>query len=383
MRLGVASICPHIYFDGRWWSYEPFVLEMNIWTDIFDELVIVAPLDEAPPPAFWSPYRKSEKISVIPYRRFRGKGLQQEKTSVFEIPRMISAIVSAAKVTDAFHVRSPGSIGLLSSLIIPLFTQRMCAKYAGQWNGYPGESWKVRLQRAILRSKWWRGPVTVYGQWPDQPSHIVPFFTSVLDGAQMDLARKSAHEKRPGKPIRILFVGRLTESKNVNVLLRAIFKLKNEGIDFRCTIVGDGPERENLKAHISACGLDLCTTLTGALDFDKVINQYEQADVLVLASETEGWPKVIAEGMAFGLVCVGSNRGIVPWMLGEGRGYLVEPGDVDSLANTLKRIASSPHEYMEMSSKAAVWAQQYSTEGLKKALQELLAKSWGKEGQSE
>ena len=36
MRLGVATICPHIYFEGRWWSYEPLVLELNVWNELFD-----------------------------------------------------------------------------------------------------------------------------------------------------------------------------------------------------------------------------------------------------------------------------------------------------------------------------------------------------------
>ncbi len=50
MKLGVATICAHIYHQGQWWSYEPFVLEMNLWADLFDGLVLAAPLDSGPPP---------------------------------------------------------------------------------------------------------------------------------------------------------------------------------------------------------------------------------------------------------------------------------------------------------------------------------------------
>ena len=71
------------------------------------------------------------------------------------------------------------------------------AKYAGQWSGFPGEPWSVRLQRWLLGSRWWRGIVTVYGQWPNQPKHVVPFFTSVMTPQQIDRARQIASSKRP------------------------------------------------------------------------------------------------------------------------------------------------------------------------------------------
>ena len=92
MKLAIATICPHIFFEDRWWSYEPFVLEMNIWSQLFDELILVGPVEQGPPPAFWSPYQRSEAVSVISYRKDKGRGLQQERTSAWEIPAMISAI---------------------------------------------------------------------------------------------------------------------------------------------------------------------------------------------------------------------------------------------------------------------------------------------------
>ena len=79
-----------------------------------------------------------------------------------------------------------------------------------------------------------------------------------------------------------------------------------------------------------------------AVEFDRVLDHYTQADVLVLTSETEGWPKVIAEGMAFGLVCIGSARGLVPQMLEHGRGIVIDPHDVKTLAGTIRQIAEAP-----------------------------------------
>jgi glycosyltransferase involved in cell wall biosynthesis len=99
--------------------------------------------------------------------------------------------------------------------------------------------------------------------------------------------------------------------------------------------------------------------------------------VLVLASETEGWPKAIAEGMAFGLICIGSDRGFVPEMLGEGRGIALCPGDEAALTGALRQIASSPASYEAMRVRAAAWAQKYTLEGLRDSLRDLLTERWG------
>jgi glycosyltransferase involved in cell wall biosynthesis len=107
-----------------------------------------------------------------------------------------------------------------------------------------------------------------------------------------------------------------------------------------------------------------------------VLDQYERADVIVLASQTEGWPKALAEGMTFGLVCIGSNRGLIPHMLEDGRGITVPPGDAKSLADALQRVIDAPDNFQLMRERAAGWAQAYSLEGLRHAVRALLMAHW-------
>jgi glycosyltransferase involved in cell wall biosynthesis len=382
VKLAVTTICPHVFHEGRWWSYEPFVLEMNVWAELFERLIVVAPVEHGPPPGMWAPYLAPERIEVIPYRRDRGRGLEQDRTSPLELPRMAAAVVRAARRADAFHVRCPGSIGLVSAVLAPLLRRRRIAKYAGQWMDYEGEARTVRLQKRILRSRWWGAPVTVYGAWPDQPEHVLPFFSSVLGGEQMQravdrMARMTERER--SSPPRILFVGRLAPAKNVDVLIDALAELHREGIDLPCTVVGDGPELGALReraAAANAAGLDGLIDFAGGLPFDRVLDLYETHDVLVLVSESEGWPKAIAEAMAFGLVCIGSDRGLMPQMLGEGRGIVVPARDAGALGAALRRIAADPEAARAMRERAAPWAQRYSLDGLRDGLREITARWW-------
>jgi glycosyltransferase involved in cell wall biosynthesis len=175
----------------------------------------------------------------------------------------------------------------------------------------------------------------------------------------------------------VLFVGRLSTAKNVHVLVDAIQAVTAGGQRVACTIVGEGPERSALEQRATDNGVADCVALAGGMSFDGVLDYYERADVLVLASETEGWPKAIAEAMAFGVVCIGSNRGLVTWMLGDGRGIVVPPGEAAPLAAALTDICLRPAEYDLMRARAAAWAQQHSLDSFKDALGHVLTTRWG------
>jgi glycosyltransferase involved in cell wall biosynthesis len=374
-KLLVVSHVVHYERGGQIYAYGPYAREIDIWADLFPRLAIAAPVRSEDPPGDCIPFTCCN-IELIPQRETGGTSVSAKTRQILAVPSLLFGLGRAMASADAIHVRCPGNLGLLGVILAPLFSRYLVAKYASQWTG-PAETWTVSLQRVLLRSQWWRGPVTVYGDWPNQPAHVVPFFTSILDGVQLTRARAAAASTRPDGPLRVLYVGRLSRSKNVHVLVAALTKLREEGVKFRAEIVGDGQERAALGTQIEREGLAEQIRLVGPVGFEDVLAFYENADVLVLASETEGWPKAIAEGMAFGLVCIGSDRGFVPQMLGEGRGICVAPGDASALAAALRGVAAAPEAYDPMRRAATGWACRYSLEGLQDSLRELFRTHWG------
>lgn len=374
-RLVIVSHVIHHISGGQLFAYGPYAREIDIWADLFTEVVIAAPCRREAPAGDCLPFTRSN-VSLYPQWETGGDTFTAKAAQLLALPAHVWNLSRALLRADAIHVRCPGNLGLVGVILAPLFSRRLIAKYAGQWNDYQGEPWTWRLQKKILRSAWWRGLVTVYGRWPNQPAKVVPFFTSILTADQIERARAAVTGKTSGRPLRVLYVGRLSADKNVSVLLAALAELKQQGVSMQCEIVGEGPERQSLEERTEVLGLRDCVDFTGGVEFAQVLDSYEHADVLVLASRTEGWPKAISEGMAFGLVCIGSNCGLVPEMLGEGRGVIVPPGDVDALTAALKRISVSPEDYEAMRVSAAAWAQKYSLEGLREALRDLLAARW-------
>ncbi len=378
--LAVISAAPHFRWEGRFWSHEPYVREIDLWAELFDRIVIVGPLEDECPTPDAVPFG-ALNISVRGVPPTGGDGLRAKITQLALLPLLVSRIVVAMARADAVHVRCPGNVGLLGVVFAPLCTRRMVAKYAGQWASFPGEKWTVRLQRTLLASCWWRGPVTVYGEWPNQPAHVVPFFTSILYRHQ--IPDHPVPRRRRAGALSVLFVGRLSGPKNVATLLRALAQVRGTGMDATLTIVGDGAERQNLEELAAELSIIDSVEFAGALRVDEVLAHYREGDTLVLASESEGWPKAIAEAMAFGLVCIGSDRGIVPQMLDAGRGVVVPPRDVSALAAALQRVADDPVTADEIGRRARTWGQRYSLEDLRDALAALLTAWWQTEISSE
>ena len=374
-RLLIVSHVVHYRWQGQLFAYGPYAREIDIWADLFPQVVIAAPCRQETPPGECIAIDRAN-VKIAPQWELGGDSAWEKIGQLLMLPCLTWGLCRALWRADAIHLRCPGNIGLLGAILAPLFSRKLIAKYAGQWGSFPGETLAARWQRAILASRWWRGPVTVYGNWPHQPPHIIPFFTSLLTHEYILRAKQAADGKQFAIPLRVLFVGRLTTAKNVDVLLSALSELARAGVELTCQIIGDGPERKNLEALAANLHLADRVEFAGGMDHQLVLDRYERADVLVLVSETEGWPKAITEAMAFGLICIGGDRGLVPEMLGEGRGFVVPPRDVAALVAALRQIAATPNSNQDMSARAAAWAQRYSLDGLKTALQDLLAAQW-------
>jgi glycosyltransferase involved in cell wall biosynthesis len=375
-RLLVVSHVVHYQWDGQLFSYGPYAREIDIWADLFPTVRIASPLRRECPPKDCLPFTRSN-ISMVPQLETGGDNLWAKLLQLLVVPLHLLKLSLAMIQADVVHVRCPGNLGLLGVILAPLLCSRHVAKYAGQWNGYEHEPFSVVLQRRILMSWWWRrGLVTVYGEWPKQPRQVIPFFTSMMTKDQVDQSKEAAASKKLELPLQVVFSGRLVPLKAVDLVLRALAKVGRNNVPFTFTVVGGGPEQPRLEQLARELGIQDRVQFVGAIPFSEVMSWYNRAHILVLASNhSEGWPKVVAEAMCHGLVCVGSSHGLLPWMLRD-RGATFEVGDVDGLAATIQRLATDPEDFQRLSRNAAVWAQGFSLEGLQTALWQLLSRSW-------
>jgi glycosyltransferase involved in cell wall biosynthesis len=152
-------------------------------------------------------------------------------------------------------------------------------------------------------------------------------------------AERAEAKNALGLPSRMVLIGtvaRLVERKGIDVLLRALARVRH-GHRVHLLVVGDGPLGEELHALAHELGVE---SLVSWLSFQPdPIKCLRAMDVFALPSRLEGSPNAILEAMAMGLPIVSTMIGGVIDLLEEGKtGFLIPPDDPDALAVALDRL---------------------------------------------
>ncbi len=139
----------------------------------------------------------------------------------------------------------------------------------------------------------------------------------------------------------LLAVGRLHAVKDHAFLVRACAELRTRGVDFECSIAGEGPERRGLESLIQKCGLEGRVTLLGHVAREQMNSLYGRAEVVVLTSRSEGIPLVLMEAMARGKIVLAPDITGIPELVIAGKtGFLYEPGSLGDFVSRLLMIHS-------------------------------------------
>lgn len=143
--------------------------------------------------------------------------------------------------------------------------------------------------------------------------------------------------------LRIGAVGRLAEQKGLHTLIEAMRLLPH----CRLTLVGEGPERPTLEALVRRFSLGDRVEFAGWAAPPWTATW--AFDVLAMPSINEGFPLVIVEAMLASIPVVASTVGGIPEIVvPESTGLLVPPGDPDTLAQALRRLADDPQLRRDM-----------------------------------
>jgi glycosyltransferase involved in cell wall biosynthesis len=141
-------------------------------------------------------------------------------------------------------------------------------------------------------------------------------------------------------PIRLVYVGNLVRVKSVDLIMRAVAALVDQDQDLELHLIGTGPERKNLQALCEQLSLQDKVVFHGYVaDKTALLDRLFRYDIFVIASASEGFPRVIYEAMSQGLPVITTNVGGIPGFLEDGlTALLVQPNDVEALAVAIRRV---------------------------------------------
>ena len=163
----------------------------------------------------------------------------------------------------------------------------------------------------------------------------------------------------------IIYVGRLDiVQKRVYRVINTWNYLEERFPDWRLTIVGDGEDRENLENHVRCLGLKR-VSFEG---FQKPIDYYKRASILLLASDFEGFPLVLAECMSFGVIpAVYNSYSAVCDIIDGGKDGIVLPYhklgyNANEAAGMIAKIMTDDGKREQMALAAIKKSKEYSAE---------------------
>ena len=160
----------------------------------------------------------------------------------------------------------------------------------------------------------------------------------------------------------LIAVGRLSEEKQINIIIECFAALENTMSDWDLVIIGDGPERIALENLICRLGLAERIKLPGRVG--NICDWYETANLYVMSSRFEGFPNTLAEAMAYGLAAVSFDCDTGPRDIirHETDGLLVENGDVEALTQALQLLMSDHALRQKFATRAVEARQRFSIE---------------------
>lgn len=168
-----------------------------------------------------------------------------------------------------------------------------------------------------------------------------PYQVPATDALLKLIEKEQPQHQAPQHPT-FLFIGQLIQRKGLHLLLEACLILKSQGYNnYLLKIIGQGELREKLEAFSQQHNLPV--EWIGWVDYGKLGNYFDQADIFVLPTLEDTWGMVVLEAMVFGKPIVCSKWAGASEMVMHGQnGYLVDPNQPSELANAMLHFVKEP-----------------------------------------
>jgi glycosyltransferase involved in cell wall biosynthesis len=274
-------------------------------------------------------------VRVLAPRRPRPRGLR-----ALTLPFTHAEALRRCAVLRAFQIT-----GVIPALIARAWLGVPYVTTYGFWYGSLSEPGPKRLLKAVVERVGLRYAaaviVTTEGlrARASRLARRVELIPNGVDTTRFTPSISPRQARADGRA-RVLYVGRLSKEKNLSTLIQAA-ALVQQRMPVQLIMAGDGPLREMLAAEARAASVPL--ELLGVVDQGALPTLYAAVDAFVLASFTEGHPKVLLEAMSSGLPCIASdcegNRSLIA---PDRTGLLFDAHRPEELAACLERLLGDP-----------------------------------------
>lgn len=355
-----------------------FPFQMAALSELFERTTLVLPRRRSEKPAGTTPL-DGRSLEVRTFPEPPGSDARRKLALLVRLPFLLPRLWREVGRGDAVHAVVPGDVGSLAIPLALLRRRPLFVRHCGTWGDRGSVADRI-LWRVLVRIGGGKRVVlaTGGGETPEPRNPAIrSIFATTLTAAEL-AARPPREPWRPGRPLRLASVGRLTPGKNTRTTIQALAALGDEGIEAVLEVLGDGPELPALRRLAADLGLEDVVTFRGNVGHGDVLETLDRTEVLVFPTRVaEGFPKVVVEAMACGAVVVATPVSAVPVLLGDGAGVLLDGTTPEAVAAALRRLAAAPEEMAATSEAGRRRAASYTLEAWRDEIGRRLREAWG------
>jgi glycosyltransferase involved in cell wall biosynthesis len=311
--------------------------------------------------------RSELQINDIPIKNFPPIGefeLPEYELQKLSFPPILQILdyIQREKFTEII-ISTPGPIGLTALLAAKMLNLQTSGIYHTDFPQYI----RILTEDSFLESIAWRYMHWFYGQldtvFVNSEEYRQSWIKRGLDPAKLKIFPRGLDTElfNPGRrdpdfwqkfgptngDVRLLYVGRVSREKDLDVLANAYRKLREENLSVQLYVVGHGPYSEALAETLP----DAC--FTGYLRGQELAAAYASADIFVFPSTTDTFGNVIIEAQASGVPVVVSDSGGPKELVDDSTtGLVTKSHDVDDFTRAIRALVVDPALRQRMGSQA-------------------------------
>jgi len=283
----------------------------------------------------------SERVSVF------GSGGSNRLVQLFNIYKISKKILAQEKI-DCITAQDPFEIGLIGLFLAKQFRVKLNVQEHGDF--FSQKYW--RNERFLHFVRYYAGIFVVRRADTIRvvSERIKKYLTGVLKISEnkitvvpvfTELKKYESPKKRDNDDFVFLNLGRFVKQKNLPLLIAAFAQVLKQYPRVKLTMIGKGPEEDNLKKLCAKLGIGDRVNFFNWVD--NPASYYAKADAYVLSSNYEGWGRVIIEAAAAGLPIAMTDVGCANEVLVHERSALISKvNDLSGLAHNMLRLAGDP-----------------------------------------
>lgn len=380
MKLAVVShkVCWGSSADPGCYSTDGgFPFQMKAISELFDETRVVVPCQTLTDDRGVAPV-VGHNLSVSPLSVPKGQDFRRKINMPAWFLKNCRAIWREIRRADAVHAAIPGDVGTIGMLFALLLRKPLFVRHCGNWLA-PRTAAEHFWRWTMERFAGGRNVMLATGGTNAPPSsknpHVKWIFSTSLRRTQ--LAAGNPLKFPTHGELRLIAACRQEEGKGTDFIIKSLPLILKNFPRTTLEVLGSGSFLSDLEALVKRLNLQDRVFFRGKVGQLNVVETMKRSHVFCFPTQaSEGFPKVVLEALACGLPVVTTKVSVLPQLIGEECGVLIDEPTPDNLSAAIESVFSSREKYEHMSAAAVARAQQYSLEDWRDSIGETLRQSW-------